>query len=228
MVKPLDAWWTVLFVDPIATRVVPGLARRSWVSPTRITVLAHLLGVASAALFATGHLGWAALVFEVRFVLDCIDGKLARATGRSSVFGQLLDAFGDRVLVMANVVALGWSRSPAAVVLLVASYPLQFHLFESREQLLAERGEAKASTRLMARGWGAALARRRLYPMPISVDVEHLLLVVAPLVWVAGADLVTPALWVTTAYFLLQCLRYGLGLLRTAAALDRAAVSGGG
>lgn len=219
MVKPLDAWWTVLFVDPIAVRVVPPLARTTWATPTRVTVAAHVLGIVSALLFAADLLVAGALVFELRFVLDCVDGKLARSTGRSSALGQQLDVLGDQVLTVVNVAALGWSYAPLAVLAFAASYSLQFHLFETRERFLGE--EVKPSARLMQRGWGAALARRRLFPMPTSVDAEHLVLVVAPLLHAAGVELIEPLLWVVAAYFVMQALRYGVGVLRLAAALDR-------
>jgi phosphatidylglycerophosphate synthase len=223
MVKPIDAWWTVLFVDPIATRTVPPLARLRWVTPTRVTLLAHLLGVVAVVLFADGHLLLAGVAFEVRFVLDCVDGKLARATGRSSRLGQLLDAFGDQVLTVACVAALGWARSPAAVAVVAACYSLSFQLMGTRGDLLRELGARKPSARAAERGWGAAMARRRLLPIPTSVEVEHLLLVGAPVLWALGWDVVEPALWATAGYFVLQVARYGAGILRAAAALDRAA-----
>lgn len=225
MVKPLDAWWTVLFVDPVATRIVPPLSRVSWVTPTAITLLAHLLGVVSALLFASDRIVVAAAVYEVRFVLDCVDGKLARVTGRSSLFGQLLDTWGDRVLFLANAAALGWQHAPIAVVVLAAAYPLQFHLLQARREVLARGGSDRPLDRMLERGWGRALARRRMFPMPTSVDVEHLLLFGGPVAWGLGLDALAPLLWLVTAYAVLECTRYGASMLRTAAALDRAAAA---
>lgn len=224
MTKPLDAWWTVLLVDPFATRLVPRLARRSWISPTRVTVFAHLLGLVAVALFATGRLVPGALVFQARFVADCIDGKLARVTGRTSRFGQLLDTFGDRALVVACVGALGWRFAPAAVTILAATYPLYFHLLETQRNLVpATELGAGAPHAAAGHGWQARLARRRLYPIPTSVDVEHLLLVAGPLLWGVGFDAIRPLLWLAAGYFVLQSLRSGTRLLTRAAALDRAA-----
>jgi phosphatidylglycerophosphate synthase len=222
MVKPIDAWWTVLLVDPVATRIVPPLSRRSWVTPTRVTLAAHALGLVCVALYATEALLLAAVVFEVRFLLDCVDGKLARVTGRSSVAGGMLDAFGDRILLMAMVAALGWRYEPAAVAIVLGAYPLHFHLLETRNELQTREGTA-GSGQVATGRWGRALAARRLHPIPISVDVEHVLFVVVPVAWVAGLDVVGPALWAVAAYFAGQCARYGLSVVRTGARLDRAA-----
>lgn len=225
IVKPLDAWWTVLFVDPVATRAIPVLAGLRWVTPTRVTLLAHVLGIVSAVLFATDHLLVGGLVFEVRFVLDCIDGKLARATGRSSLSGQLLDTVGDRVVFMANVVALGWSRASAPMIVLVGAYPLLFHLMDTRKDLRARSGSTAPIERILGGTWGQALARRRLLPFPTSVDVEHLLLFVGPVAWTAGFDLLTPLLWLAASYFVIEVGRHSVSILRLAAEVDRANLS---
>jgi hypothetical protein len=222
MVKPIDAWWTVLLVDPVATRIVPPLARRPRVTPTRVTLAAHALGLVCVALYASEALLLAAVAFQVRFVLDCVDGKLARVTGRSSVAGGMLDAFGDRVLAMAMIAALGWRHDPAAVAILLGAYPLHFHLLETRNDLQSREGTA-GSGQVAGGRWGRALAARRLYPVPISVDVEHVLFVVVPVLWALGVDVVGPALWAVAAYFTAQSARYLLSVLRTGARLDRAA-----
>lgn len=220
MVKPIDSWWTVLFVDPIATRVAPVLARRPSVTPARITAVAHILAIASALLFANGLILAGAILFEIRFVLDCVDGKVARITGSSSTFGRLFDAFGDRVLVTVNLAALGWSHAPLTGLVLAGAYPLSHHLLEVRDATLAEAGQTKRVDRTVRGGWGAAMARRRLYPMPTSIDAEHLALFVAPLVQSLGVDALTGTLWVVSAFFVWQCARYLVGLLRAAAAVD--------
>jgi phosphatidylglycerophosphate synthase len=219
-VKPIDAWWTVLVVDPIATRLAARLAHHSAFTPTRITVFAHVLAVASAVLFATDNLLAGALVFEVRFIADCTDGKVARLTGRSSRFGFVLDAFGDRVLVTANLAALAWSYEPVVAVILAAAYPLSHHLVEARDRLLEEAGVEKQLERSVRSRYGAAMARRRLYPMPVSIDAEHLALFVAPIAQWAGLEILVPVLWLVAAFFVGQCVRYGVGLLRAAAAVD--------
>ncbi|MFE9249707.1 CDP-alcohol phosphatidyltransferase family protein [Streptomyces sp. NPDC007088] len=107
--KKRDAWWTVLLVDPVATPLVRFTARHTRVSPNQITWAALVLGLGAAACFALGDWRWIALgavVYHLSFVLDCMDGKLARLTGRGSVFGAWLDYVFDRVRVAACAVAL--------------------------------------------------------------------------------------------------------------------------
>ncbi|MEV0847378.1 CDP-alcohol phosphatidyltransferase family protein [Streptomyces sp. NPDC049954] len=107
--KKRDAWWTVLLVDPVATPLVRFTARHTRISPNQITWAALVLGLGAAACFALGDWRWIALgavIYHLSFILDCMDGKVARLTGRGSVFGAWLDYIFDRVRVAACAVAL--------------------------------------------------------------------------------------------------------------------------
>ena len=79
------------------------------VTPNQITWAALVLGIGAAACFAQGDWQWlvaGAVVYHVSFILDCMDGKLARLTGKGSAFGAWLDYIFDRVRVLACAVAL--------------------------------------------------------------------------------------------------------------------------
>ncbi|MFD7707038.1 CDP-alcohol phosphatidyltransferase family protein [Streptomyces sp. NPDC059785] len=107
--KKRDAWWTVILVDPVATPLVRLTARYTRITPNQITWGALLLGLVSAGCFAMGDWRWliaGALVYHLSFILDCMDGKVARLTGQGSVFGAWLDYIFDRIRVMACAVAL--------------------------------------------------------------------------------------------------------------------------
>lgn len=101
--KKRDAWWTVLLVDPIATRLVCVLARWNFVTPNRVTWAALFVGLGSAYYFFQGD--WVSLcigagLYHISFILDCIDGKLARLKGNGTIFGGWLDYVFDRIRVL--------------------------------------------------------------------------------------------------------------------------------
>jgi phosphatidylglycerophosphate synthase len=107
--KKRDAWWTVLLVDPVATPLVRQVALRTRITPNQITWGAFLLGLASSVFFALGDWRWLAVgafLYHLSFILDCMDGKVARLTGQGSVFGAWLDFVFDRIRVMVCAVAL--------------------------------------------------------------------------------------------------------------------------
>ncbi|MFI0447636.1 CDP-alcohol phosphatidyltransferase family protein [Actinomadura sp. 6N118] len=98
--KQRDAWWTVLLVDPIAVRLAWLVANRTSFTPNQITFAAFALGLGAAGCFAQATSGWlalGALLYHLGFVLDCVDGKVARLRGTGSPFGAWLDFMLDRV-----------------------------------------------------------------------------------------------------------------------------------
>ncbi|MEV6342274.1 CDP-alcohol phosphatidyltransferase family protein [Actinoplanes sp. NPDC051851] len=100
--KPVDAWWTVLLVDPLASRLVRLVAPYRWITPNILTLIATVFGVGAMVSFAQGDRLWlivGGLLFHVSFVVDCMDGKIARLNGTGTVFGQWLDFVLDRVRV---------------------------------------------------------------------------------------------------------------------------------
>lgn len=107
--KKRDAWWTVLLVDPVATPLVRQTALRTRITPNQITWGAFLLGIGSSVCFAFGDWRWlvlGAVIYHFSFIMDCMDGKVARLTGQGSVFGAWLDFVFDRIRVMVCGVAL--------------------------------------------------------------------------------------------------------------------------
>jgi len=70
--------------------VVPLLPLR--VPPPAVAASAGLAGIAAAVELARGHAIVAALVLQLKTVLDNADGQLARLSGRVTVFGRYLDS----------------------------------------------------------------------------------------------------------------------------------------
>lgn len=111
--KERDSWWTVLLVDPLAGRLTRWIAPYRSITPNRITVAAFLFGLGAAAAFALGgarQSHWwligGALAYHASFVLDCVDGKIARLNGTGTVFGAWLDYVFDRLRIVACTIAL--------------------------------------------------------------------------------------------------------------------------
>ena len=110
--KSHDTIVAVLFAGRIARLLLPA-AERAELTPNQVTIGSLVVTCLAALLVAFGHrYAWlaAALLIQVGFVLDCLDGQLARATGRESDFGRYLDSLTDLVkvfvLICATTVAL--------------------------------------------------------------------------------------------------------------------------
>lgn len=117
-VKADDGFFGTFFVSPYSRFIARWAARRG-IPPNAVTALALLLALGAAVLFALGHrwdrVAGAGVLFAA-FVLDCVDGQLARYTRGFTSFGAWLDVTTDRVKEYAVYAGLAVGASRVADV----------------------------------------------------------------------------------------------------------------
>ncbi len=116
--NPADRLWRY----PLCHATV-GPFVRSRLTPMHVTVAHTVVGGSAAALVVLGTplaLVGAGALIELRAILDCFDGVLARAQRSSSLQGRAMDQLGDTVSFTALVAACCWhlgrATHPAAAV----------------------------------------------------------------------------------------------------------------
>jgi phosphatidylglycerophosphate synthase len=67
-------------------------------TPNNVTTLSKVLGCLGVAAFLLGYGELAAMLYMAMYVLDCVDGKLARRYDQCTVFGMLYDFDTDMLL----------------------------------------------------------------------------------------------------------------------------------
>lgn len=166
---------------PAARALLPVLGRISWLTPNHVTYVHTAFGLLAAGLVAWTrspvYLVVAFVCLEMRMVLDCFDGVLARATGKSSPFGRALDEIADTVAMITLTIAttyrlsLGWRGVLLASLMLgmggLCANAWDFYkrkittcLKDGKDKVLEEIDEKKA---LVAKGGGPALAYWGIY-----------------------------------------------------------------
>jgi len=119
-------WFTEWVARPPGAVVVYAL-RNTPITPNQVTFLSAIVAAAACAMFVTlpGCYGWAlaaALVFELSFILDCVDGMLARLRKIASPLGHQLDFLMDelKAMLLYGAVAVRlWRESLDVTYLLV-------------------------------------------------------------------------------------------------------------
>jgi phosphatidylglycerophosphate synthase len=107
--KPRDILWNRFVARPLAAVLLVPLARTR-VTPNQVTLATLLVFVAGAAMLAVcparGALIGAVAILELSYVLDCVDGQLARMKGTSSPVGAHLDFLMDEIKAFVLVAAV--------------------------------------------------------------------------------------------------------------------------
>ncbi|MFK3981444.1 DUF5941 domain-containing protein [Micromonospora sp. NPDC050397] len=134
-VKEKDDFFTTYFVSTWSPYVTKACARIG-LGPTGVTAFSVLFAVAAAVLFGLGGRTAAvlgAVLLYLGFVLDCVDGQLARYTRHFSPWGGWLDTMADRAkeyVVYAGLavgvdragLGNGWTLAIAALTLQTARH----------------------------------------------------------------------------------------------------------
>lgn len=219
--KKRDYPFTVLLTDPLAVPISNFLAKKRWLTPNQVTIVALILGLSVGVLFATGTRGGliaGGIAFYLAFVFDCVDGKLARATGITSEKGQALDALADggrRASASLGLFLYFWNYQPSGRFrtafqfygelrtpsgsAFIPDFPalntglvLVVVYVVLAYYFLEISGAEKSDPKTGIGGkWAQALARRRMLPNPGMPDVQGIVFVLGPI-----TGLVVPALWV--------------------------------
>jgi hypothetical protein len=107
--KVPDLFWNLYVCRPLAAVVVDGL-KDTRVTPNQITLSAVVVAVASAGMLILwkGYTGLviSVFVFQLSYILDCVDGMLARWRGIQSMPGHLLDFLMDEIKAFVMLAAV--------------------------------------------------------------------------------------------------------------------------
>jgi phosphatidylglycerophosphate synthase len=147
---------------PFAHPLVLALGRLR-VPPPVVVVAACFAGLAAAVELGRGSLLAAALLVQLKTLLDNADGQLARLTGRTSAFGRYLDSEVDLLVNAALFASLGWTTGRPAVALagflaVTSVLSLNFNAERLSRAAVAEPEAEDRATALLRRIYGLVYA----------------------------------------------------------------------
>ncbi|HEY3550547.1 MAG TPA: CDP-alcohol phosphatidyltransferase family protein [Gaiellaceae bacterium] len=133
------------------------------VPPPLVVVAAGVAGFAAAVELGRGSLLAAALLLQLKTLLDNADGQLARLTRRTSAFGRYLDSEVDLLVNAALFAALGWTTGQPALALvgflaLTSVLSLNFNAERLSRAAVAEPEAESGATALLRRVYRLAYA----------------------------------------------------------------------
>lgn len=121
-------------IDPLS-RVLA----RSRVHPHVLTVSGFALALAAANFFRVDHFFWAGIFIILAGTCDILDGRLARDTGKGSVYGALFDSTIDRYSEVAIFLGLAWyyyglSKATVLIILLAVAGSMMVSYIRARAE----------------------------------------------------------------------------------------------
>ena len=131
------------------------------VPPPAVVLASGAAGIAGAVELARGELIVAALLIQLKTVLDNADGQLARLSGKVTLLGRYLDSLCDLLVDAALFAALAWyAHAPGAAlfgfVALTAVLSLNFNLERLYRGAAISIPEAHGLTFALQRAYGIA------------------------------------------------------------------------
>jgi len=130
-----EEWWSRVFASPAAYFILHLIADWRVVTPCRLTLLSFVLVLLTSWLIILDLQSFfvlAAVVLQVSYVIDCMDGQLARYREVSSELGVFLDKCLDYIKFPTVIFALlmdGVKRHESAIVLIIGFSCLFFICF---------------------------------------------------------------------------------------------------
>ncbi|MEU5891464.1 DUF5941 domain-containing protein [Streptomyces sp. NPDC047461] len=178
-VKSRDGFFTTHFISPYSRYIARWCARRG-LTPNQVTTASLLTALIAAGCAATGtRAGFiaAGVLLIASFVLDCVDGQIARYSLQYSTLGAWLDATFDRAKEYAYYagLALGaarggddvWALALGAMILQTCRHVVDFSFNEANHDATANTSPTAAlSDKLDSVGWTVWI--RRMIVLPIG------------------------------------------------------------
>lgn len=109
-IKKEDSWTSIIFSDPFSIPIARLAARWKRIHPNHFTIMTLPFALISAYFFFEGKLIYGAIFYWLNFIIDGVDGKLARLTNRFSERGLVLDYYIDRIKNIALFFSLWYSQ----------------------------------------------------------------------------------------------------------------------
>ena len=109
-IKKEDSWTSIIFSDPFSIPIARLAAKSKILIPNHFTVIGLIPAILAIYFFFCGELIYGAIFYLINFILDGVDGKLARLTKKVSKSGEKLDYFSDRFRNLLLYLAIWYSQ----------------------------------------------------------------------------------------------------------------------
>ena len=229
LTKP-KGWWAAIALLFWAKRIALFIVNRTRFTANHVTYFAFAVCLASALAFYKGthtFLIVGAVLFELNYLLDCVDGTVARLKNESSPEGSVIDASLDLWRIPICVIGLTFAHfrvhgDPTIFLLGILYTAIKLiHIYSCRSQIgikikhgrsIIESSFIDPPTNTIYGKWKRYLNKKNLAPYPRSPETDVLVFFIGPifnqLYWGFAAGLVMHvAVWICEEILFLKNIR---------------------
>jgi len=100
-------WWDLIINLKISTYLTYIIANNTRLTPNQITLISLILAFISGLFFYFNYYLLGAIIFQLSYIFDIVDGALARVTNKTSRIGAFFDVFTD------------WFKAPILIIIIL-------------------------------------------------------------------------------------------------------------
>jgi len=169
------SFW-ILLLEPIAVLFSWVFVNYIRLKPNIITIIGSVIAFFSAFLIYENNFILAAIFFEIYYIFDMVDGRIARLRGLSSKFGKCLDHILDRIIYfsLSLVIILNYIGRPLFKMILISGALFIFlELFNLHTVSIIRKTYNLNKTKKNTNMWENKINYKILFPT--GVEAIHVL-----------------------------------------------------
>jgi phosphatidylglycerophosphate synthase len=182
------SWWAIIFDLLPAKYITYFVANKTKITPNQITLISLLFAVFSGIAFYYEHFILGAFLFQFSYILDIVDGSLARVTKQTSKFGAFFDVFTDwiKAPILFVVLFIKLNQYNLLIILLLLLFfsclvnKYNDMLFYQGSKSITKDIENKTSKSFIGK-YFLFMKNNNIQAFPSTIEVEGLLLFLYPI-----------------------------------------------
>ncbi len=124
-------WWSRVFASPIAHHLLVIFGDWEFLTPNKLTIISFLLVLLTAVIIILplpNAFIFAAILLQIAYVLDCMDGQLARYRGMATPLGGFLDKSLDFIKFPFILLALTLVSTNNSILVIILGFGSVFFI----------------------------------------------------------------------------------------------------
>jgi len=182
------SWWAIVASLIPSKYITYYIANNTKITPNQITFLSAILSLIAGILFYNDYYILGAILFQIGYILDIVDGSLARVKNMQSRFGAFFDVFTDWLKAPLVLIILFWHLDKINFLVFIFFFLFLSCLVNKYNDMLYFQGAKSLSNEINNRvnksksfSYLSFMKDKNIIAFPSTIEFEALLLFFYPI-----------------------------------------------